>query len=111
MIYLKAYYKIMKIVYYTDQTYLHGGIERVMATKVNYFINKPNYEIHIITSEQKENKPRYEINDKVKFHDLGINYHRKLSYFNPLNFIKIFKHFFLLRRKLKDIKPDFIIIS
>ena len=100
----------MKIVYYTDQIYLHGGIERVLATKVNYFVNEKGFETHIITSEQKKNMPCYHIDNNVNLHDLGINYNRKLSYFHPFNFSKVFKHFLLLKNKLKEINPDVVII-
>ncbi|MEN3324122.1 glycosyltransferase family 4 protein [Mariniflexile soesokkakense] len=100
----------MKIVYYTDQLYLHGGIERVLANKVNYWVNEKKIETHIITSEQKGNPPCYNIDDKVIFHDLGINYNRKLSYYHPQNFIKVPKHFFTLKKKIKEINPDIIVI-
>ena len=32
----------MKILYITDQMYLHGGAERVLTNKSNYFIEKEN---------------------------------------------------------------------
>ena len=100
----------MKIVYYTDQIYKHGGIERVLANKVNYFVNEKSFETHIVTSEPKRNKPCYHIDDKVKLHDLDINYNRKLSYLHPYNFSKLFRHYFLLRKKIKKINPDVIIV-
>lgn len=49
----------MKIVFNTDQIYLHGGIEKVMATKANYFANLPNTEVYIITTEQGINEVCY----------------------------------------------------
>ena len=100
----------MKIVYYTDQTYLHGGIERVLANKVNFWVNEKGFETHIITSEQKGKLPCYDMADKVIFHDLAINYNRKISYFHPFNFSKVFKHFLLLKNKLKEINPDVVIV-
>ena len=27
----------MRLLYYTDQVYMHGGLERVLANKLNYF--------------------------------------------------------------------------
>ncbi|PIA77538.1 hypothetical protein BFR04_08855 [Gaetbulibacter sp. 4G1] len=100
----------MKIVYYTDQIHLHGGIERVLTNKANYWVNKKGYETHIITSEQKNNPPRYPLDKRVHLHDLAINYNRKLSYFNQSNFKKAFKHYFILKKKLREIKPDVIIV-
>ncbi|MBP0902472.1 glycosyltransferase family 4 protein [Mariniflexile gromovii] len=100
----------MTLVYITDQIYLHGGIERVLANKVNYFVNELNYEVHIITTEQKNNIPCYEIDSKVILHDLAINYNRNKSYFNPLNLIKVPKHYLSLKRKIKAIKPNVIVV-
>lgn len=100
----------MKIVYYTDQIYLHGGIERVLANKVNYWVNETGYEIHVITTEQSGKIPCYKIDDKVKLHDLSINYNRKKRYINPVNLIKISTHFFKLKKKIREIKPDVIVV-
>ena len=99
----------MIIVYCTDQTYLHGGIERVLANKVNYWVKK-EVEVHIITTEQKGKSPCYKIDKKVIFHNLEINYNRKISYYNPVNLRKTFKHFNKLKNKIKQINPDVIIL-
>lgn len=99
----------MKILYYTDQVYLHGGIERVLANKVNYWV-KQGIETHIVTSEQRGNPPCYAMDKKVVFHDLEINYNRKISYLNPSNLRKTFKHFFKLKNTIKKINPDVVIV-
>ena len=100
----------MKIVYYTDQVYLHGGIEKVLAQKLNYFVNLSEYEVHLITTEQKGNQFCYPISDKVIHHDLEINYIREKSYFNPANFKKVPKHIKTLKSKLKEIEPSVLIV-
>lgn len=100
----------MKLVYYTDQVYLHGGIEKVLAQKLNYLVNLSNYEVYLITTEQKNKKLCYPISDKVIHLDLGINYVRTKSYFNPVNFIKVPKHILKLKKKLKEIKPNVLIV-
>ena len=91
----------MKILYITDQMYLHGGAERVLTNKSNYFIENKKADVYIITSEQKENLPCYPIHSDVVFEDLGINYNREISYFNPSNFYKIPKHYFRLKKVIK----------
>ena len=68
----------MKILYYTDQTYLHGGIERVLANKINYLLEQEDIEAFLITTEQKSNKHCYSINNRLKQVDLKINYNRKI---------------------------------
>lgn len=100
---------MIKILYITDQIYLHGGGERVLTNKVNYFTEKKLAAAFIVTSEQRGNPPCYPINSKVTCIDLAINYNRKLSYFKPSNFIKILKHYFRLKKKIREIKPDLII--
>ena len=100
----------MKIVYYTDQVYLHGGIERVLANKVNFWVNNKGFETHIVTSEQKGRPLCYPMDEKVIFHDLAINYNRKLSYLNPINFRKTFRHYLALKKKIKEINPDVTIV-
>ncbi|MCO6164226.1 glycosyltransferase [Flavobacterium sp. NRK F7] len=100
----------MKIVFTTDQVYLHGGIEKVMATKANYFADVLGYEVYVITTEQKGNKPCYSFSEKVKFIDLEINYIRTKSYFSRFNLKKIPQHFLKWSKAIKKINPDFIIV-
>ncbi|APU11338.1 hypothetical protein A5M85_13930 [Cellulophaga lytica] len=99
----------MKIVYLTDQVYLHGGIERVLTNKANHFVQKKLADIYIITTEQANNQPCYKTNSKVNFIDLKINYNRNKSYFHPNNIIKLPTHFIRLRKELKKINPDNIV--
>ncbi len=99
----------MKILYITDQIYLHGGVERVLTNKSNYFIENDKAKVYIVTTEQKDNLPCYPINSDVVFYDLDINYHRSVSYFRLANLIKVPKHFFRLKKIIKKIKPDVVI--
>lgn len=102
--------KRQTIMYYTDQTYLHGGIERVLANKVNYFVRNTPHEVHLVTSEQRGNPPCYAMDSRVIRHDLGINYNRRASYLNPRNLVKVFRHYWRLRKKIVEINPDVVII-
>ena len=43
----------MKILYLTDQVYLHGGAERILIQKLNYWIEFFNYDVTLITTQQK----------------------------------------------------------
>jgi len=100
----------MIIAYYTDQVYLHGGIEKVLAQKLNYLSEIATNSIYLITSEQKGNPFCYPISDKVIHIDLGVNYKRSLSYFSGLNFSKLPKHIFRLRKQLNIIKPEVLVV-
>ncbi len=100
----------MKILFTTDQIYLHGGIEKVMATKANYFADVLDYEVYILTTEQNNNKPCYDLSNKIKLIDIGVNYYRSKSYFSPVNLKKIVTHFSNWNSAIKDINPDAIIV-
>ncbi len=100
----------MKVIYYTDQVYLHGGLERVLANKLNYFSLNTDFELHVITFQQLNKSPCYAINDKVTFHDLNVNYNRDISFLHPSNIKHAPKHYFRLKSKIKQIKPDVIVV-
>ncbi|KEY18782.1 glycosyltransferase family 4 protein [Kaistella antarctica] len=99
----------MKIVFNTDQIFLHGGIEKVMATKANYLANQNDVKIFIVTTEQLGNPPCYPLDQKIILIDLGINYNRAKSYFSQENLGKAKQHFIRQRKLFKELNPDFII--
>lgn len=99
----------MKILYLMDQMHTHGGGERMLSLKMNTLVNNFNCDVVLCTAEQKNKPSVYSISDKVKWLDLGINYVRNRSYFHPINLLKIFKHYFKLKKELKRIKPDIIV--
>ena len=57
-----------------------GGIERICTMKATYLAEVMNWDIIIVTSEQKGNKSYYPISDKVKVVDLDIPYSKLHSY-------------------------------
>ena len=63
----------MKILYTTDQLFLHGGIEKVLSQKANYFAEVLGYEVFILTTNQNGNQPCYQLSDKINIQDLDIN--------------------------------------
>ncbi|MBF8457252.1 glycosyltransferase family 4 protein [Kaistella sp. G5-32] len=99
----------MKILYLTDQTFLHGGVEKVLSQKANYLAEVFGYEVTIVTYRQQGNNPIYPFSDQIQCIDLGVNYEIAKSYFHADNFKKIRHHFSSLKRVLKEVKPDVII--
>lgn len=99
----------MKIVYLTNQLYLHGGIEKMLAQKLNYWQEVYGYEVVLCTTEQKNNPFVYHVNKKIKHIDLNINYHRSKSYFHPNNLVKSVSHYKAMRKMLKQEQPALVI--
>ena len=99
----------MKILYVTDQLYLHGGIEKMLSQKINYLIAIYGYELVLCTSEQRNHDFVYGLDPRLKHIDLGINYYRELSYFHPKNLLNGITHFNALRKLIKKEKPEIII--
>lgn len=99
----------MKILFLTDHTYLHGGVEKVLSAKANYFADVFGDEVVIMSTEQQNRKPCYHFSDKIRFYDIGINYKREKSYFHPQNLAKVFTHYKRLENKIKEIRPQIII--
>ena len=100
----------MRLLYYTDQVYMHGGLERVLANKLNYFSEHTTIELHVITFQQENNLPCYPISNNVKFHDLKINYNRDISFLHPSNLKHAPRHYLRLKRKINEIQPDVIVV-
>lgn len=101
----------MKIVFSTDQIYLHGGIEKVLAEKANYFADECGYDVIILTSEQKAQHPCYTLSSKIQLVDLAVNYQRNKSYFSLSNLAKLPNHLYKLNKILYQLKPDVVIVS
>ncbi len=99
----------MKIVFNTGQIHLHGGIEKVMAIKANYWARQEGHKVYIITHSQRNKKPRYPLDKKIKLIDLGIDYKSEKSHFTKSNLTKSVLHYKRQKRIFKKINPDFII--
>ncbi|WP_203258691.1 glycosyltransferase family 4 protein [Hyunsoonleella ulvae] len=99
----------MKVVFIIDQVYKHGGIERILSVKANYLASL-NYEVTIITTQQRNKNRCYNFHNKIVFVDVGAQYQEGLSYFHPKNLIKLPKHIIKLSRLLSQIKPNVVTI-
>ena len=55
----------MRILFTTDQIHLHGGIEKVMAEKANWFADVSGHEVFILTTEQQNLPPCYPLSSKI----------------------------------------------
>jgi glycosyltransferase involved in cell wall biosynthesis len=96
----------MKIIYITDQIYLHGGAEKILIQKLNYWAESGDSEVLLITTDQKGKQPFFELNVKVKVVDLAIGYTEGTSYYHPKNFIKFATHYTRLKKAIREFNPD-----
>lgn len=99
----------MKILYLTNQFYLHGGIEKMLSQKINYLIDEFRYNVVLCTSEHYDNPYVYPVSEKLKHIDLKINYNRSKSYFHPVNLLRTMAHYKALRKTIKEEHPDVIV--
>ena len=99
----------MKIMYLTDQFYLHGGIEKMLSLKINHWISDFRYDVILCTSQHGGNPFVYDLDSRCRHIDLGIDYNRNQSYFHPKNIKKSILHFNALRKLIRKEKPDVVI--
>ncbi|SCM59549.1 glycosyltransferase family 4 protein [Petrimonas mucosa] len=103
----------IKIAYCMPSLYWAGGMERVISFKANYLAEQLGYEVYIIITDGKGQKPFYELSPKISIINLNIDYdqlhgkpfHEKLTLY-------IYKQRLFKKRLsgcLKKIKPDITI--
>lgn len=102
----------MRIVYCIAGTCNSGGMERVLANKANYLV-KHGYEVTIVTTDQRGEKPFFPLDERILCYDLGINYEENngKSFFHKLIHypFKQYKHKKRLSALLKRLKADIVI--
>ncbi len=69
----------MKIVYCIHSLFNSGGMERVLTNKANFLVNNIDCEIKIVTTEQENKLPFYELDPKIEIINLDINYSKDNS--------------------------------
>ena len=64
----------MKLIYCIHSLYNPGGMERVLLNKVVWFREHTDWEIVIVTTDQKQRPTFYPFPEGVRMVDLGVNY-------------------------------------
>ena len=102
----------MKIVYLLNNTWFPGGQTRVLANKVNYWVEH-GHEVYILTADQIGYPPFYPIDSRVKMIDFAIGYMGtdQLSFWEKTKRLSRFlvHHYKLLSQTLKEISPDIVV--
>ena len=104
----------MKIFYCFNNLSTFGGVERVILNRCNYLVENFNYDIILITTDQKNKKFSFDINNKIKHIDLDINYSNSYNKFFIFRYIECIFKVFLHKKKLKKVikkeKPNIITV-
>ena len=100
----------MKIIYLTDQIRLHGGAEKILIQKLNYWANHYEYDVTLITTDQRLEKPFIKLDSRINHYDLAVDYTEGVSFFSLENISKVPNHFLKLKRTIDKIKPDAIFV-
>lgn len=61
------------IVYLIAGTFNSGGMERVLANKTNW-LARHGYKVCIVTTDQRDRKPYFALDDRISQYNLDINY-------------------------------------
>ena len=64
----------MKLIYCICSTYNPGGMERVLLNKVTYLVEKLQWDVTVVTTDQKGRAPFYPFPASVRMVDLDVNY-------------------------------------
>ncbi len=101
----------MKIVYLYHSLAVKGGIERILADKMNYLVNH-GYKVYLITSDQGNHEMAYPLDSRVRCLDLDIKFHTRYKYRCFRRMIEARQLSLLykerLRKSIKEISPDII---
>lgn len=99
----------MRIVYCLQALSRSGGIERVVTTKANY-LARQGHEVHIVTTDQRDEASAFPLEPSIRLHDLGLNYEldNSLGRWGRLRALrqKAGQHLEALRRLFAELRPD-----
>ena len=99
----------MKIMYLTTQFHSHGGIEKILRLKINYLIENFDYSVTLCTASHGSRDHVYKLNGAASHYDLNIAYNQNKSYLSFENIYKTIRHYYLLRKLVKNLGPDIIV--
>ena len=99
--------------YCIPEFYNSGGMERVLTNKINWLKKNTEYEIIVVTTDQKGKSPFYSCGNKYSLIDLEINYSDDIdkNFFLriPIYLKKRKRHLELLQKIIIEKKPDIIV--
>lgn len=104
----------MKILYAVEAVNLSGGYDRVIIEKANY-LAEHGFDVIITVASHALAEPCYEISEKVRLIDFGIDFHQQYGHHL---FYRAFIYFVMMRRYRRALKellfferPDIVITT
>lgn len=95
----------MNIIYCIHDLHTIGGIERVTVNKANWLAQQ-GHKVSIVTTDQDTKKLAFDLSNKVRLIDLGLNYKKSKGKNWFYKAIKLIKNHYCHRIKLKKILQD-----
>lgn len=103
----------MIILYVTDAFAFWGGIERVLADKINVLTGQYGWDVTLLTINQGTHPLTYQLLPNVRHIDLGVRMHQQYQYNRVRRIFKRKELKYLLKKRLqstlKIIRPDVIV--
>lgn len=105
----------MTLLYVTDAFAVWGGMERVLADKMNYLSEFYGYDVVLVTVNQGGHSIPFSLNPQIKHVDLGVRFHQQYAYSGVKRFLIYRKLVAQLKDKLSNalsqINADIIICA
>lgn len=87
----------MTLLFITDAFAVWGGMERVLADKMNYLSECYGYDVVLVTVNQGGHSIPFSLNPQIKHFDLGVRLHQQYMY-------SVIKRFFINRQLEAQLK-------
>lgn len=91
----------MTLLYVTDAFAVWGGMERVLADKMNYLSESYGYDVVLITVNQGAHSIPFSLNPRIKHMDLAVRLHQQYAYGRV-------KRFLVHRQLVAELKDKFM---
>lgn len=92
----------MRLLYIVDALALHGGVERVLTQKVNWFAEH-GYEVCVVTVNQGDKPLCYSFHPSVQNLDLNISYYKQYAFTGLRRLLKKLELNRIFQKRLSDI--------
>ena len=103
----------MRIAYVTDAFAVWGGLERVLADKMNYLAESYGVEIRVLTCNQGTHSIPFHLHPNIQCEDLNIRMHQQYEYHGIKRLLIRMQLQRVLKQRMRDaidrIKPDVIV--